>query len=127
MTRLLLIAVLLTASGCAPEGLHTADGRYGVSWRTDPHQPVPTNNYFDLVVEVESQGGTLRGHDLVFDATMPAHRHGMNVIVTPEQTGDHEWIVRDVLLHMPGEWVFDFDVIDERGVLHRARETVVLE
>ncbi|MDP7029004.1 MAG: hypothetical protein QF733_02145 [Phycisphaerales bacterium] len=127
MIRLLLCTTLLAIGGCGSQGLRTTDGQYGITWTPQPPQVVPTNEYFDIVVQVEPAHGSLRGHDMVFDATMPAHRHGMNVIVTPEQTGPDAWIVRDVLLHMPGEWVFDFDVIDDRGVLHRAREAVVLK
>jgi hypothetical protein len=64
---------------------------------------------------------------LRFDATMPAHRHGMNMVASPTRFTRDSWVVRDLLLHMPGEWVMTFDVTDQNGVLHRASETVILD
>jgi hypothetical protein len=48
-------------------------------------------------------------------------------VASPTRFTRDSWIVRDLLLHMPGEWVMTFDVTDQNGVLHRASETVILD
>lgn len=49
--------------------------------------------------------------DIRFDATMPAHKHGMNYrpSVIQEQAG--RFRVENILLHMPGRWQFKFELI----------------
>ncbi|MGH1440676.1 MAG: hypothetical protein ACRBBR_11220 [Cellvibrionaceae bacterium] len=46
--------------------------------------------------------------DLIFDASMPAHGHGMNykANITKLKNGVH--LIEGLLLHMPGEWQFTF-------------------
>lgn len=44
------------------------------------------------------------------DATMPAHRHGMNYRATVTQTAPGEFRAEGLLFHMPGEWEFVFDL-----------------
>ena len=44
------------------------------------------------------------------DATMPAHRHGMNYRPTVRQTAPGEFRAEGLLFHMPGEWEFVFDL-----------------
>lgn len=48
--------------------------------------------------------------DVEFNATMPAHKHGMNV--TPKTTAEQSGTFRidGIKLHMPGEWVLSFKV-----------------
>lgn len=48
--------------------------------------------------------------DVQFDATMPAHKHGMNV--TPKTTKEQNGTFRidGIKLHMPGEWKLTFKV-----------------
>jgi hypothetical protein len=55
-----------------------------------------------------ADGGAL--DRLAIDATMPAHRHGMNY--TPEITrlGPGRYRATGFLFHMPGEWEFALSV-----------------
>jgi hypothetical protein len=126
------LITLLLASGCAQrpgikDSTTTEDGRFRVTWWQTPPRPIEANSYFELFVEVEDLTDDEEPYDLRFDATMPAHRHGMNMVASPTRFTRDSWIVRDLLLHMPGEWVMTFDVTDQNGVLHRASETVILD
>lgn len=49
--------------------------------------------------------------DIRFDATMPAHKHGMNYRpkVIQEQSGLFR--IENILLHMPGRWQLAFELI----------------
>ena len=38
------------------------------------------------------------------DATMPAHRHGMNYLPSVTALGPGRWRAEGFLLHMPGVW-----------------------
>lgn len=43
-----------------------------------------------------------------FDATMPAHDHGMVVKASkPKKMDDGSFIIKGVKLHMPGDWEFE--------------------
>lgn len=47
--------------------------------------------------------------DLVgLDAVMPAHRHGMNYRPKLRALAPGTWRAEGLLLHMPGDWRFDF-------------------
>ncbi len=129
MKRILILALLVALAGCQTPAasLKTGDGSYRVAWHPAGEETIAANAYFDLEVRVTPRGDASPPAAFTFDATMPAHRHGMNVIVSAEPVGDATWIVRDVLLHMPGEWALDFDVTDDNGVVHRAREILVVQ
>jgi hypothetical protein len=49
-------------------------------------------------------------HEIVLDAQMPAHGHGMNYRPAVEQTGPGRFRVRGLMLHMPGTWRVIFDL-----------------
>jgi hypothetical protein len=133
----IIVAMLTTALlsvGCAshsPSALKqattTKDGRYRVTWQKTPPSAIEANQYFELVVEVEDLKTAEDPQDFRFDATMPAHRHGMNTVVNAVRAEDNRWVLQDLNLHMPGEWVMTFDVFDANGVLHRASEVVILK
>ena len=132
--KALLIGMALLLAGCASTGHSglnqsnvTEDGRYRVTWRKTTPEAIKANEYFEMFVEVDDLRGNSPPQDFRFDATMPAHRHGMNTVVNATRTDDSTWQLQDLNLHMPGEWVMTFDVTDENGVLHRASETVILE
>jgi len=44
------------------------------------------------------------------DATMPAHRHGMNYRPSIQALGGGQWRVQGVMLHMAGLWDLQLDV-----------------
>ena len=64
--------------------------------------------------------------ELVVDAAMPNHNHGMNHVPLIERTGPGRWHVEDMLFHMPGYWELYFDV-EEQGVTHRAQEALEVD
>lgn len=41
---------------------------------------------------------------LIFDALMPAHRHGMNFTVDVIKIANNQFEVSNIVLHMPGLW-----------------------
>lgn len=126
------LVMLVLSGGCAQrpgikDSATTEDGRFQVTWWQTPPRPIEANSYFELFVEIEDLKGDETPYDFRFDATMPAHRHGMNIVASPSRFKHDSWIVRDLLLHMPGEWVMTFDVTDQDGVLHRASERIMLD
>lgn len=42
---------------------------------------------------------------LAFDATMPAHKHGMNVAPSAPEARGEAFFIQGVKLHMPGAWL----------------------
>ena len=46
---------------------------------------------------------------LMFDALMPAHRHGMNFTVDVSKIADNQFEVTNVVFHMPGVWEFQVE------------------
>ena len=48
--------------------------------------------------------------EVSFDATMPHHRHGMNVVPTVRRVGPREFEIEGIELFMEGEWLFAVDV-----------------
>jgi len=59
------------------------------------------------------------------DATMPAHRHGMNYRPSLHPLGDGRWRVDGMLWHMAGAWELRFDV-EVAGARHSLRQAVEL-
>ena len=100
----------------------TSDGRYLVEWRSEP-SPVPLNRDFTLLVRVQPRSETeVLGVDLVADARMPEHDHGM--LQTPQVTRlpSGEFLVEGMRFHMPGRWVIRLEV---RGRHQSAQETSI--
>lgn len=53
--------------------------------------------------------------DVTFDATMPAHNHGMNVKAQTTKERPGVFRIDGVKLHMPGEWKLVFKVKTASG------------
>ncbi|MFM7133066.1 MAG: hypothetical protein ACKO0W_01980 [Planctomycetota bacterium] len=106
----------------------SADGTYLVAW-----QPVggviPEAEPFDVRVAVArvDQGPLGADAAIAFDAEMPQHGHGMNLVPTSARGATlGVFTVGGVLLHMPGRWVVAVDVVED-GVLERAQWNVDIE
>lgn len=75
--------------------------------------PVPVGEFFALdvvacppgAVAVPAGDGTL-----AVDATMPAHRHGMNYRARVQPLGPGRWRVDGLMFHMPGLWRLSFEL-----------------
>jgi len=55
-----------------------------------------------LTIDSHEPGATIEVVDV--DATMPAHRHGMNYRPRIEANGPGRWRADGLMLHMPGQW-----------------------
>jgi hypothetical protein len=90
----------------------TGDGTWMIAWR--PTVPVPpVSEPFSVEVRVSKADGSPPGDgiEVFFDAEMPHHGHGMNVVPRVTRRGD-VWLVEGILMHMPGRWELSIDVID---------------
>lgn len=104
----------------------TADGTWAVRWRPLV-APIPTLDPFAVEVQVLGPDGepVSDGLDVMVDASMPHHGHGMNVVPRVTATDDG-WIAEGMLLHMPGRWEFVVDVEQGHG-MERAQWTLTLD
>jgi hypothetical protein len=87
---------------------------YVVAWRADP-APIAVSRHFALDIAVCPKAGAVQPRALAVDATMPAHRHGMNYRPTVTATGAGRFRAEGLMLHMPGAWEFAFDVTGGAG------------
>lgn len=55
---------------------------------------------------------------LAIDATMPAHRHGMNYKPELVDLGDGRYEAKGFLFHMPGKWEIALSVYGEEQPSH---------
>ncbi len=136
----LALALFITSLGCVQPSLKSTEsapsveaelprgisvlsnaGRYRVLYRPLP-DPIPSGDLFSMLVwvydaETDEPSGDI---ELVVDAGMPHHQHGMNTkpVLTEEASGARR--VENLLFHMPGEWTITFD-IERAGVTERAQ------
>lgn len=112
----------------APQRLESNDGSFLVLYRTRP-DPIPTNEPFSIDVWVydAKRGQTLLSEiEVVADAGMPEHAHGMNVQPRVWKQNDGSSLITGMLFHMPGRWELYFDIT--RGeVTERAQAEVWLD
>ena len=143
MTRTLLgLAILVLALGALAVGCRTGDvdatntdawthatntvfGTYVVRWRTLDGAPVPNNEPFQLLAQVQrvADGSDVLGAQVVFQGDMPGHGHGMLREPRSTELGDGLYRVDGVLLHMAGRWIVHIDVI-EAGRAERSTFTL---
>ncbi len=90
----------------------TDDGAFAVWWRLagDGLETLPDAEPFDLEVKVTDAHDDPAEVELRFDAEMPHHGHGMNVVPRVERTAPGQFVVHGVLLHMGGRWEWMFDL-----------------
>jgi hypothetical protein len=105
----------------ALRGLPSAGGRFYIEWAPVP-DPIPLNRSFEVEVRVSDPATRepLTDIEVVVDAGMPFHNHGMNRKPRVEARGDGSFRARGMLFHMPGEWELYVDVF-QRGISERAR------
>jgi len=116
-----LVALLPgTAFACLP-GFDQAStvlaGGYTLAFKSQP-APIPVGAPFvlDLAVCPAPQG-------LSVDAHMPAHRHGMNYKPSLTNPSPSRYRAEGLVLHMPGEWEFVFEVSGNDGRRERLTAT----
>ena len=76
-----------------------------VAWRVADAAPIGVSEHFALLVRLCPPTAELQA----VDATMPAHRHGMNYRPTLTALGGGRWRVEGLLFHMPGTWELRVD------------------
>jgi len=77
-----------------------------------PPTPVKIGEPFtvDILVCADQQPET---GSLKLDATMPAHRHGMNYKPEIQPVADNIYRVSGMFFHMPGEWQITVDLLSD--------------
>jgi hypothetical protein len=108
-------AAVLALLAAAPAGacpLQPADGAALVgdgvqlAWRVADGQPIGVSQPFSLLIRLCPAGAELRA----VDATMPAHRHGMNYRPGVTALGGGLWRADGLLWHMRGGWELRWDL-----------------
>ena len=89
-------------------------GRWVVAIDAEGPFPIDTPLTFELAIERADPVGfdraDLRLVECTFDATMPHHGHGMNVVPTIERTAPARFRIEGVEFSMEGEWLLTADV-----------------
>lgn len=102
----------LACGDSLPAPKRTAESaRYVVAFRTTPAPP-PVGAHFVVDLEVCPKPGAKPAKGVRVDAQMPDHRHGMNYRPTVTPRGAGRYRAEGLLFHMPGRWVYSFDVDD---------------
>ncbi|KYG02888.1 hypothetical protein BE21_54030 [Sorangium cellulosum] len=83
-------------------------GIYTFELSLDPDRPA-LGELFQIVTAVRDArtGAPVEGAELVLDATMPQHDHGMTTSPRHRELGGGRYLSEGMKLHMPGAWVFD--------------------
>lgn len=98
---------------------------YTVAYTPSP-DPIPLNDYFSLVVTVQDSGGAVTDAEVVVDANMPHHGHGMTVTPTVSDDGAGTWTAEGLLFPMSGIWQITVDITRD-GSTEQATFDVLLE
>lgn len=121
LLHITLVALVTTTSAFAEKVGEYPVGKAGTLMRVETTSPKQSSNKSAptlqsrqmtslLVSFADATGKPVDIQDVQFEATMPAHKHGMNV--TPKTTSEQRGIFRidGIKLHMPGEWKLTFKV-----------------
>jgi hypothetical protein len=109
-----------------PNSVVSEGGAFALALDTSPN-PIRLNELFELTIVARPLAGDGRGPlSVSLDATMPAHRHGMNTRPYREQIRDDQFLFRGILFHMAGEWELVIDAV-QGGVRDRAVVRLVIE
>ena len=73
-------------------------------------QRIPMARHFALDVQLCDKGGVSVAQLTKADASMPAHKHGMNYRPTIKPLGDGRFRVDGMMFHMAGRWQLAFEV-----------------
>lgn len=112
----LLLTFLACSSTLLQEGYTDQEGYY-VVFTTNP-SPIPFKEYFNVTVGVfanDKQEALLTDVDVLVDATMPEHEHGMNVIPIYSIDDNGYTVASGLEWFMTGEWQLEFYVTSQDG------------
>ncbi len=119
------------ASWQAPLGTHAVvsnDGAWRIVYRTEPDPP-ERGTLFSVEVWVCATSAPDRPRkdvELLVDAAMPQHQHGMNRVPTISPSDSGGFRAQGLLFHMAGSWELYFDVT-EGAVTERAQVKLEVE
>lgn len=78
--------------------------------------PLILNKHQTLLVTLKPQTSlALEVLDFRFDARMPQHKHGMVTKARVQKVGSLQYRVEGVRLHMPGDWLLEFIITNQKG------------
>lgn len=120
-----------TATACQTPALDAArtldDGKgFAVAWRFDPAQP-KIGQFFAVEFGVCNRAVPATADLLRIDATMPAHRHGMNFQPKIVAAGPDLFRAEGMMFHMPGKWQLLFEQRVAGGAPARLTADVEIE
>ena len=78
------------------------DSPWSIRVEFDPGE-IPLNMPFDAKITICTKGAKLPDR-ITVDATMPAHKHGMNYNPVTMKLKERQYETPDLLFHMPGIW-----------------------
>ena len=100
-----------------------ADAPWVIQLQLTP-KSIPLNAPFDANVTVCSDQEPVPTR-ITLDATMPAHKHGMNYEPKTERKDSHRYEVKNLLFHMPGIWRLEITAY-ENSKPHRFTHDVTI-
>jgi hypothetical protein len=121
----ILICALALASpgalaGCpagTDDGIMIRQGELTLAWRPllpgdkpAPAYRIPMAKHFTLDVQLCDNDKASTAQLTKADASMPAHRHGMNYKPVIKPQGSGRFRVEGMMFHMAGQWRLVFDV-----------------
>ena len=100
-------AVMAACPPTAGDGTRLASGPLQLAWRVVGVPPdVAVGRHFAIEVQLcPADAGLTR-----VDASMPAHRHGMNYRPSLTALGEGRYRAEGLMFHMAGDWELRFDV-----------------
>ena len=112
-----------TATACLiPEGFaRLASPEAEIAYRWQPER-LKVGQFFEAeVIACPSPAGR-EVREVVLDAQMPAHGHGMNYRPTVTALGPGRFRITGLMLHMPGRWRLTFDLVHDDARTRLVRE-----
>ena len=134
-----MLALLATAMSamtanatCPPaqsDGVAIHKGELTLVWRpmlSDHQAPkagrIPMAKHFSLEVQLCDKYGVSTAQLKKADATMPAHKHGMNYRPVIKPLGNGRFSVEGFMFHMAGRWELAFEVESANEILRLNQE-----
>ena len=114
---MLFLFPFLLACQAPPQEGFTDQGGYYVVFETNP-SPVPFKEYFDVTVGVfedDNQTTLISTVDVLVDATMPEHEHGMNVVPVHSVNEEDYTVASGLEWYMTGTWQLAFYITPQDG------------
>lgn len=84
------------------------DKGFALAWRFVPAKP-KIGEFFAVEFAVCNRNAPATSETLRIDATMPAHRHGMNFQPRIAAIGPNIYRAEGMMFHMPGKWQLAFE------------------